>query len=98
MCKLFTCLVRLQETWLIHDMIKSRFTALVIPWRWLAIVGEVPALLMVVLLCFMPSSPRRLLSLGKDKQAERALRWLRGQDYDVQTEILAIKVCEVSVM
>lgn len=54
--------------------------------------GEVPALLMVVLLAFMPSSPRRLLSLGREQHAERVLRWLRGSQYDVQTELLAIQV------
>ncbi|KAG7239488.1 hypothetical protein INR49_028959 [Caranx melampygus] len=52
---------------------------------------EVPALLMVVLLAFMPSSPRRLLSLGREQQAEAALRWLRGSRYNTQIEISAIK-------
>ncbi|XP_068606379.1 solute carrier family 2, facilitated glucose transporter member 6 [Brachionichthys hirsutus] len=65
--------------------------ALKLPWRWLAIAGEVPAVLMVVLLVFMPSSPRRLLSLGKERKAENALRWLRGKHYDTQVEILVIQ-------
>ncbi|XP_056257639.1 solute carrier family 2, facilitated glucose transporter member 6 [Seriola aureovittata] len=65
--------------------------SLVVPWRWLAIAGEVPALFMVVLLVFMPSSPRRLLSLGREQQAERALRWLRGSHYDTQIELSAIQ-------
>uniref|UniRef100_A0A3Q0SAZ9 Solute carrier family 2, facilitated glucose transporter member 8 n=1 Tax=Amphilophus citrinellus TaxID=61819 RepID=A0A3Q0SAZ9_AMPCI len=65
---------------------------LVVPWRWLAVAGEVPALLMVFLLAFMPSSPRRLLSLGREQHAERVLRWLRGSQYDVQSELLAIQV------
>ncbi|XP_045892899.1 solute carrier family 2, facilitated glucose transporter member 6 [Micropterus dolomieu] len=64
---------------------------LVVPWRWLAVAGELPALLMVVLLAFMPSSPRRLLSLGREQQAEKALRWLRGKHYDTHIEISAIK-------
>lgn len=62
------------------------------PWRWLAVAGEVPALLMVLLLLFMPRSPRRLLSLGKVEQAEKALRFLRGEHYDTTAEILAIQV------
>nr|XP_046272075.1 solute carrier family 2, facilitated glucose transporter member 6 [Scatophagus argus] len=65
--------------------------SLVVPWRWLAVAGELPALLMVVLLVFMPSSPRRLLSLGREQQAEKALRWLRGKHYDTHTELLAIQ-------
>uniref|UniRef100_A0A3B5A6Y7 Solute carrier family 2 member 6 n=1 Tax=Stegastes partitus TaxID=144197 RepID=A0A3B5A6Y7_9TELE len=61
--------------------------ALVVPWRWLAVAGEVPALLMVVLLVFMPSSPRRLLSLGRPQKAKEALRWLRGDHINTQTRL-----------
>ncbi|XP_034566410.1 solute carrier family 2, facilitated glucose transporter member 6 [Notolabrus celidotus] len=65
--------------------------SLVVPWRWLAVAGELPAVLMVVLLVFMPRSPRRLLSLGREQQAEKALRWLRGKDYNTQIELKAIQ-------
>ncbi|KAK5856558.1 hypothetical protein PBY51_008145 [Eleginops maclovinus] len=64
---------------------------LVLPWRWLAVMGGVPALLMVVLLAFMPRSPRRLIKLGREQQAEKALQWLRGKHYDTQVEISDIK-------
>ncbi|XP_051243091.1 solute carrier family 2, facilitated glucose transporter member 6 [Dicentrarchus labrax] len=64
---------------------------LVVPWRWLAVAGELPAVLMVVLLAFMPCSPRRLISLGREQQAEKALRWLRGKHYDTQIELSAIQ-------
>uniref|UniRef100_A0A3Q3B1V4 Solute carrier family 2, facilitated glucose transporter member 8 n=1 Tax=Kryptolebias marmoratus TaxID=37003 RepID=A0A3Q3B1V4_KRYMA len=60
---------------------------LVVPWRWLAVAGAVPAVLMVILLTFMPSSPRRLLSLGREQHAEKNLRWLRGSQYDTQAEL-----------
>lgn len=70
----------------------SSSPGLKVPWRWLAIAGEVPALLMVLLLLFMPRSPRRLLSLGRVEQAEKALRFLRGSNYDTTAEILAIQV------
>lgn len=63
-----------------------------LPWRWLAVVGEGPALLMIVLLVFMPRSPRRLLSLGQEEKARTVLRWLRGEHYDTQTELLTIQV------
>ncbi|KAK7939855.1 hypothetical protein WMY93_003181 [Mugilogobius chulae] len=62
-----------------------------VSWRWLAIAGGVPAVLMVVLLSFMPSSPRRLLSLGRERKAEDALRWLRGPDYDPRPELSGIQ-------
>lgn len=55
-------------------------------------VGEGPALVMIVLLVFMPRSPRRLLSLGQEDKAKKALRWLRGEHYDTHGELLAIQV------
>ncbi|XP_015244124.1 PREDICTED: solute carrier family 2, facilitated glucose transporter member 6-like [Cyprinodon variegatus] len=64
---------------------------LVVPWRWLAVAGSVPAVIMVVLLAFMPSSPRRLLSLGQVQKAEKVLRWLRGSNYNTNIEISAIQ-------
>uniref|UniRef100_A0A3P9IK03 Solute carrier family 2 member 6 n=1 Tax=Oryzias latipes TaxID=8090 RepID=A0A3P9IK03_ORYLA len=64
---------------------------LVVPWRWLAVAGAVPAILMVVLLTFMPSSPRRLLSLGRQQHAEKVLRWLRGNHYNTHSELRDIQ-------
>lgn len=55
-------------------------------------VGEGPALVMIVLLVFMPRSPRRLLSLGQEEKAKKALCWLRGENYDAHSEVLAIQV------
>ncbi|CAL8271951.1 unnamed protein product [Lota lota] len=60
-------------------------------WRWLAVVGGFPAVVMVVLVALMPCSPRRLLSLGREKEAEVALRWLRGKNYHVHTELRAVQ-------
>lgn len=62
-----------------------------VPWRWLAVAGGVPAVLMVILLTFMPSSPRRLLSLDREQKAEQALRWLRGPDYNTNFELHSIQ-------
>ncbi|XP_015270394.1 PREDICTED: solute carrier family 2, facilitated glucose transporter member 6, partial [Gekko japonicus] len=64
---------------------------LVLDWRWLAVAGEVPVLLMVVLLCFMPESPRFLISKGKEEEALSALTWLRGQDANYWWEYEQIK-------
>ncbi|XP_038601379.1 solute carrier family 2, facilitated glucose transporter member 6 [Tachyglossus aculeatus] len=62
-----------------------------LPWRWLAVAGEVPVLVMILLLCFMPDSPRFLLSQGKDEEALRALAWLRGKDTDICQEFQQIQ-------
>ncbi|KAG8142036.1 hypothetical protein E2320_006670 [Naja naja] len=64
---------------------------LLVPWRWLAVAGEVPVLLMISLLFFMPDSPRFLISKGKEDEALCALRWLRGQDVDYWWEYDQIK-------
>ncbi|XP_068925350.1 solute carrier family 2, facilitated glucose transporter member 6 isoform X3 [Petaurus breviceps papuanus] len=61
------------------------------PWRWLAVAGEVPVFIMMVLLCFMPNSPRFLLSQGKEEEALKALAWLRGNDTDFQREFQQIQ-------
>uniref|UniRef100_A0A8B9FZJ4 Solute carrier family 2 member 6 n=1 Tax=Amazona collaria TaxID=241587 RepID=A0A8B9FZJ4_9PSIT len=64
---------------------------LVLDWRWLAVAGEVPVLTMSILLCFMPNSPRFLLSQGKEDEALESLCWLRGKDTDFTREYEQIK-------
>ncbi|KAM3825797.1 solute carrier family 2, facilitated glucose transporter member 6 [Vipera latastei] len=64
---------------------------LLVPWRWLAVAGEVPVLLMMCLLIFMPDSPRFLISKGKEDEALSALQWLRGKDVDYWWEYEQIR-------
>nr|XP_060466420.1 solute carrier family 2, facilitated glucose transporter member 6 [Panthera onca] len=64
---------------------------LLLPWRWLAVAGEGPVLVMTLLLSFMPNSPRFLLSRGRDSEALRALAWLRGADTDIRWEFSQIQ-------
>ncbi|NXR90871.1 GTR6 protein, partial [Hypocryptadius cinnamomeus] len=69
----------------------GKYLRLVLDWRWLAVAGEVPVLAMVLLLCFMPNSPRFLLSQGKEEEALGSLCWLRGKDTDYAREYEQIK-------
>ncbi|NXS51976.1 GTR6 protein, partial [Brachypteracias leptosomus] len=69
----------------------AALAGLVLDWRWLAVAGEVPVLAMIILLCFMPNSPRFLLSQGKEEEALRSLCWLRGKDTDYRREHEQIK-------
>lgn len=46
---------------------------------------------MILLLSFMPNSPRFLLSRGRDAEALRALAWLRGADTDIRWEFEQIR-------
>uniref|UniRef100_A0A8D0KQZ8 Solute carrier family 2 member 6 n=1 Tax=Strix occidentalis caurina TaxID=311401 RepID=A0A8D0KQZ8_STROC len=64
------------------SLVLYALAGLVLDWRWLAVAGEVPVLVMIILLCFMPNSPRFLLSQGKDDKALASLCWLRGKDTD----------------
>lgn len=64
---------------------------LLLPWRWLAVAGEGPVLVMVLLLSCMPNSPRFLLSKGRDAEALQALAWLRGPDADTHWEFEQIQ-------
>ncbi|XP_028852267.1 solute carrier family 2, facilitated glucose transporter member 8 [Denticeps clupeoides] len=64
---------------------------LVMDWRWLAIASSVPPTLMLVFMCFMPETPRFLLSQGKRREAVDALRFLRGPDAPVEWECARIE-------
>ncbi|KAF3695332.1 Solute carrier family 2, facilitated glucose transporter member 8 Glucose transporter type 8 [Channa argus] len=59
---------------------------LLVDWRWLAICGSIPPALLLVSMCFMPETPRFLLSKGKRHEAEAALRFLRGPDAPIEWE------------
>ncbi|AWP07611.1 putative solute carrier family 2 facilitated glucose transporter member 8 [Scophthalmus maximus] len=63
---------------------------LFLDWRWLAICCSVPPTLLMVCMCFMPETPRFLLSQGKRREAENALRFLRGPDAPVEWECARI--------
>ncbi|KAI4876571.1 hypothetical protein NFI96_016601 [Prochilodus magdalenae] len=59
---------------------------LFLDWRWLAITCSIPPTLMLVFMCFMPETPRYLLSQGKRREAEEALRFLRGPNAPAEWE------------
>ncbi|XP_042344758.1 solute carrier family 2, facilitated glucose transporter member 8 [Plectropomus leopardus] len=68
---------------------------LYLDWRWLAICSSIPPTLLMVCMCFMPETPRFLLSQGKRREAEEALRFLRGPDAPVEWECARIEdACE----
>ncbi|XP_034727086.1 solute carrier family 2, facilitated glucose transporter member 8 isoform X1 [Etheostoma cragini] len=64
---------------------------LYLDWRWLAICSSIPPTLLMVCMCFMPETPRFLLSQGKRREAEEALRFLRGPDAPVEWECARIE-------
>ncbi|XP_029573372.1 solute carrier family 2, facilitated glucose transporter member 8 isoform X2 [Salmo trutta] len=60
-------------------------------WRWLAICCSIPPTMMMVFMCFMPETPRFLLSQGKRREAEEAVRFLRGPDAPAEWECARIE-------
>ena len=40
---------------------------------------------------FMPESPYRLLTKGRENAAIKSLKWLRGKNYDISDELVSIK-------
>lgn len=66
-------------------------SGLFLDWGWLAITSSIPPTLMLVCMCFMPETPRYLLSRGKRSEATEALRFLRGRDTPVEWECARIE-------
>lgn len=64
---------------------------LVLDWRWLAVCSSIPPTLMLLCMCFMPETPRFLLSRGQRREAEEALRFLRGPEAPVEWESARIE-------
>ncbi|CAH9108984.1 unnamed protein product [Cuscuta europaea] len=64
----------------------------VMTWRYLALIGILPCLLLLVGLIFIPESPRWLAKVGREKDFELALQRLRGRYADVTQEAADIQV------
>jgi SP family arabinose:H+ symporter-like MFS transporter len=47
-------------------------------WRWMFAVGTVPSLLLLVMLCIVPHSPRWLMQKGRTQQALAVLQRING--------------------
>jgi sugar porter (SP) family MFS transporter len=59
-------------------------------WRWMFIIGVVPAIVLGVGMFFLPDTPRWLMSKGKDKEAELALLKTAAPE-DIEDELSSIK-------
>ena len=50
---------------------------LVVTWRWLSVIGQAISSITVVLLLWIPESPRYLLYHGNREEADKVLSWLK---------------------
>lgn len=57
------------DTWLIEE-----------GWRWMFFSGAIPAVLFLILLFFVPETPRYLVMKGQDAKALKVLRKISGSD------------------
>ncbi|XP_023342985.1 facilitated trehalose transporter Tret1 [Eurytemora carolleeae] len=62
-----------------------------ITWRQLNVLGATLSIPLILALSFLPESPVFLVSRQKLKAAEKALRALRGPNYDVQSELKSLQ-------
>ncbi|CAH9061806.1 unnamed protein product [Cuscuta epithymum] len=64
----------------------------VMTWRYLALIGILPCMLLLVGLIFIPESPRWLAKVGREKDFEIALQRLRGRNANATQEAADIQV------
>ncbi|XP_066362271.1 sugar transporter ERD6-like 4 [Miscanthus floridulus] len=66
------------------------------PWRFLALIGTLPCLLLIPGLFFIPESPRWLARMNRMDDCETSLQVLRGFDADITAEVNDIKIAVAS--
>ncbi len=49
-------------------------------WRWMLGYGTIPGILFMILLFFIPESPRYLIQVGKEKEAYEILKRINGEE------------------
>eukprot|EP00257_Ricinus_communis_P013136 XP_015570509.1 sugar transporter ERD6-like 17 isoform X5 [Ricinus communis] len=67
------------------------FVGTIISWHTLALIGAVPFALQAVGILFIPESPRWLAKVGRERELEGTLQYLRGKNADVSEEAANIR-------
>jgi MFS transporter, SP family, galactose:H+ symporter len=60
-------------------------------WRWMLGVIAFPALVMLAGLFLLPQSPRWLMSVGREKEADAVLQRLRSDTEEIKSEVREIR-------
>ncbi|XP_022979774.1 sugar transporter ERD6-like 16 isoform X1 [Cucurbita maxima] len=63
----------------------------IVTWRTLALSGLIPCTTLLVVLFFVPESPRWLAKVGQEKEFLSALQRLRGKNADISAEAAQIQ-------
>ena len=60
-------------------------------WRIVCVIcGAIPIVVFVCMI-FLPETPPWLVLNNKKEEAEKSLRWLRGEVYDISQELEALE-------
>ena len=87
-------LIGISQTSATTGLLISSFLCIFIPIQFLSLVLACNSLLVIVLLLFIPRSPQWLVRKGKDEEAMKSLKVLRGSKYPgVDLELMEIKTC-----
>ncbi|XP_077287491.1 facilitated trehalose transporter Tret1-like isoform X2 [Arctopsyche grandis] len=60
-------------------------------WRIFSVVCSIIPVIFAVAFFFVPETPQYLLKKNKLREAEKSLRWLRGPNFDISSEIEAMQ-------
>ncbi|CAL4067125.1 unnamed protein product [Meganyctiphanes norvegica] len=63
-----------------------------LPWRQSCYVCAIPSFFLLLFMLMVPESPYWLILKGRREEANKALRWLRGPDYDVDVELKEMEI------
>lgn len=60
-------------------------------WRFMLGAMALPGCLFMVLVCFLPESPRWLMGKNRDAEANKIMKYINGEGYDCTAELTEIK-------
>ncbi|KAH8279188.1 hypothetical protein KR026_003382, partial [Drosophila bipectinata] len=63
-------------------------------WSQLAFFGAALPVPYIILMFFLPESPRWYVGRGQEEKARKSLSWLRGKDADVESELKVLMVAQ----
>ena len=66
-------------------------------WKVVCVVCGLLPVVTFVSMIFLPETPPWLVLHGRKEEAERVLRWLRGEKFDISAELSALTAAQGSV-
>ncbi|XP_042230648.1 facilitated trehalose transporter Tret1-like isoform X2 [Homarus americanus] len=87
----------LSSLFITFGVVWSYITGAFFPWRISCYLCAAPCILTTAAMLFVPESPYWLLLKGRREDAEAALQWLRGPNYDLFEEITEMEAKLTSV-